>query len=49
MFYFQTVRGLTPMQPALMLVPMVGMLLMAAGLFWYARLLPPSALSLLPA
>src|SRR3954468_2772542 len=63
-FYFQTVRGLTPTQSALMLAPMAvisgalapvvgrligrvnaryialaGLLLMAAGLFWYAALM----------
>ena len=65
-FFFQTVRGLTPTQSALMLVPMallsgglapfvgklidrvnprnvavVGMLLLAASLFWYAGMLSP--------
>ncbi|MCG2624185.1 DHA2 family efflux MFS transporter permease subunit [Arthrobacter sp. I2-34] len=65
-FYFQTVRGLTPTQSALMLVPMAvisgalapvagrlidrvnpryiavaGMLLLAAGLFWYTALMTP--------
>lgn len=63
-FFFQTVRGLTPTQSALMLAPMAvisgilapfvgrligrvnaryialtGLLLMAAGLFWYAALM----------
>jgi EmrB/QacA subfamily drug resistance transporter len=65
-FFFQTVRGLTPTQSALMLVPMallsgglapfvgklidrvnprnvavVGMLLLATSLFWYAGMLSP--------